>query len=214
MPKFGWLKPALPFSPEHLPGISRFIKSCIPPHRTSFRDCKQTPGLQGARIKTRLFSCTTERVQPAHGCMWTVHFSITLLPCFLMEQSTFSGGNTTGEMMHVPPALWKRIKPIKWKLYVMCRWSTNWIKIFKCRFHLSKLLKVLLKRFLFEVMHSFLSITILKEPEYSNVYQRGARRLQRRAGLVQNKVWRCTYNGKGKTRARCYLSLSFVEVVP
>lgn len=38
-------------------------------------------------------------------------------------------------------------------------------------------------------MHCFLPITTLKEPEYSNVYQRRARRLQRRAGLIQNKVW-------------------------
>lgn len=39
------------------------------------------------------------------------------------------------------------------------------------------------------VTHCFLPITTLKEPEYSNVYQRGTGRLQRGAGLIQNKVW-------------------------
>lgn len=38
------------------------------------------------------------------------------------------------------------------------------------------------------VTHCFLPITTLKEPEYSNVYQRGTGRLQRGAGLIQNKV--------------------------
>lgn len=49
-------------------------------------------------------------------------------------------------------------------------------------------LKKKLKLFLC-VTHCFLPITTLKEPEYSNVYQRGTRRLQRGAGLIQNKVW-------------------------
>lgn len=41
-----------------------------------------------SKDQSRLFSCSTVGVQPARACMWTVHFSITLLPCFLMEQSS------------------------------------------------------------------------------------------------------------------------------
>lgn len=86
----------------------------------------------------------------------------------------------------------------------------NNIKILKC--FLSEISVRHLKVLICKWCIVFFQQQPLKEPEYSNVYQRGARRLQRRAGLVQNKVWQCP--NEGDKRARCYLSLTFVEVVP
>lgn len=95
MPAVGWPCPASPFFflPSFCQVFLSSLKVAFFPRTQALKTMNRFYCWPQRRLgsKTKLFSCTMQRVQPAH-CMWTVHFSIALLLYFLMEQSSHLGG--------------------------------------------------------------------------------------------------------------------------
>lgn len=155
--------------------------------------------------------------QQARGLCRTLPYSWTVPPmmidccsCNLQPLATRAGANISNVTWIFASSVWRNKRSWRssiWSLSprrkkesfsviaMFCplklgRHWTDWVQIWKSMysyFFLGGGEKRKTKTFPC-VTHCFLPITTLKEPEYSNVYQRGTGRLQRGAGLIQNKV--------------------------